>query len=298
MLRSLYSGVSGVQNHQVMMDIVGNNIANVNTIGFKAGRGNFADAISQILRPGQMSLTNRGVVNPVQIGLGVQLQSISNNFSQGALESTGYATDLAIQGDGFFIVQGGDTTYYTRAGNFSIDAEGRLFAGNGIGIVQGRMANEEGVIENMALTDMTIPLAHKIPAKATSEVELYSNLDADATESNASLTNAGDSLVTNVAGIAANGLGGEHSIAITGIQATNSTLDSVAVGMTLDTLLADIGGGPNDLGDFTITVDEGSDHESVITITGLDDESTLDDLLSKLNTQLSGVTFTFDEVAG
>jgi len=276
------------------MDIVGNNIANVNTIGFKSGRGNFADTISQMLRPGQNSLTNRGSVNPVQVGLGVQLQSIANNFNQGSLEATGYATDLAIHGDGFFIVQGGDSTFYTRAGNFTLDAEGRMIAGNGMGIVQGRMANEEGVIENQALTDLIIPLEQKIPAKATTEVQLYSNLDVDATDSDATLIDAALTGVSEVNGIAADGLGGEHSILIEGLQAQNSYGESDPVdGMALETLLIDIPG-VSSIGDLTITVDEGSDHESQVQIIGLDDTSTVSDLLSKLNSQVDGATFELD----
>jgi flagellar hook protein FlgE len=296
MLRSLNSGVSGVQNHQMKMDIVGNNIANVNTIGFKSGRGNFADTISQMLRPGQNSLTNRGSVNPVQVGLGVQLQSIANNFNQGSLESTGYATDLAIHGDGFFIVQGGDSTFYTRAGNFTLDADGRMIAGNGMGIVQGRMANETGEIENSALVDMMIPLEQKIPAKATTEVQLYSNLDADATEANASLADAGLTGVSAVNGIAADGLGGTHDITISGSQPIASSVNGTAVvGMDLTTPLVDVGGvGLTTVGDITITVDEGTDSESQVTITGLDENSTVGDFLSQLNTQVTGVEFALD----
>ncbi len=298
MMRSLNSGVTGVQSHQIMMDVVGNNVANVNTIGFKSSRANFADAISQILRPGQGSLTNRGTVNPVQVGLGVQLQSISNNFSQGSLESTGYATDLALLGDGFFMVQGGDTTYYTRAGNFTLDAEGNMIAGNGIGTVLGRMANEDGVIEDTALTGLQIPLARKIPARATTEVEVYSNLDADATDSEASLVDATTTGVTSVAGVAANGLGGTHDITITGANAQNSTLGSTLTGFGMDTLLTDLAGaGLTGVDDLTIVVDDGSNHESTVTITGLDNESTVGDLLTKLNAQVSGVDFDYDDQA-
>jgi flagellar hook protein FlgE len=293
MLRSLNSGVSGVQNHQVMMDIVGNNIANVNTIGFKSGRGNFSDSISQLLRPGQNSLTNRGVVNPVQVGLGVQLQSIANNFNQGSLESTGYATDLGIHGDGFFIVQGGESTFYTRAGNFGLDSEGRMIGGNGQGIVQGRMANSEGVIENQALVDVIIPLEQKIPARATTEVQMYSNLDADATDSDASLVDADVSGVTRVNGIAVDGLGGLHSIDIVGDPPANSFgISNVGGGVLIDDTLADLG--ITDIDGFTVVVDEGTEHESTVTITDLDLTSTVSELLGQMNSQVPGVEFAFD----
>ena len=134
MLRSMYSGVSGLRTHQTMMDVVGNNIANVNTAGFKASTTVFQDVLSQTLQgaaaPGVPAGTTGGT-NPAQVGLGVQLAGISTNTSQGSSQLTGRATDLAVQGDGYFAIQQNGEELYTRAGSFNIDATGQLTTASG-----------------------------------------------------------------------------------------------------------------------------------------------------------------------
>lgn len=121
MLRSLFSGISGMKNHQIRLDVIGNNIANVNTMGYKANRVVFKDVFSQTLRSG-----NTGQ-NPLQVGLGVALGSIDTLHTTGNLQSTGVATDLALEGNGFFMVMDDEGTIsYTRAGNFGFDHEGYL----------------------------------------------------------------------------------------------------------------------------------------------------------------------------
>ena len=145
-MRSLYAGVSGLKNHQIMMDVTGNNISNVNTAGFKSGRVVFSETFAQTLRGTTAPISNVGGTNPMQIGLGTTLQQIDTLFAQGNIETTGQTTDLAIQGDGFFVVKQGDQKFYTRAGAFHFDADGSLInPGNGA-IIQGRMANTAGVI--------------------------------------------------------------------------------------------------------------------------------------------------------
>ncbi|PUU87850.1 flagellar hook protein FlgE [Halanaerobium congolense] len=129
MLRSMYAGVSGLNTHQQMMDVTGNNIANVNTIGFKSSRVTFKEMLSQTLKGASRPSENRAGTNPQQIGLGVGLGSIDNDMSSGNLQSTGKTSDVAIQGDGFFVLQDGDQKYYTRAGNFNFDAQGNLYSG-------------------------------------------------------------------------------------------------------------------------------------------------------------------------
>ncbi len=121
MLRSFFSGISGLRTHQLAMDVVGNNIANVNTPGFKGGRVSFKDTLSQTMSGAKAGTAAIGGVNPMQIGLGMTIASIDNNFNQGSLQSTGVATDLEIQGDGFFVVGDGTNFFYTRAGVFNID---------------------------------------------------------------------------------------------------------------------------------------------------------------------------------
>ncbi|MDD4334571.1 MAG: flagellar hook-basal body complex protein [Desulfotomaculaceae bacterium] len=132
MIRSLYSGVSGMKNHQVRMDVIGNNIANVNTSGFKSSRANFQDTLYQAIRSGSAATTNAlGGVNPSQVGLGMSVSSITGNMGQGNTQSTGRTLDLAIQGNGWFAVSDGANTYYTREGVFYIDDAGNLVNSNG-----------------------------------------------------------------------------------------------------------------------------------------------------------------------
>ncbi|GIH97583.1 flagellar hook-basal body complex protein [Planobispora siamensis] len=137
MLRSLYSGISGLRVHQTMMDVTGNNIANVNTTGFKTSQTTFQDTLSQMMRAAGAPQAADGVnqaaggSNPAQVGLGVRLAGIETNFGQGAAQTTGRKTDLMIQGDGFFVVQNGTEQLYTRAGSFSLDANSTLVTPDG-----------------------------------------------------------------------------------------------------------------------------------------------------------------------
>lgn len=137
MLRSMYSAVSGLRNHQIMLDVTGNNIANVNTFGFKAGRAVFEDNLSQLVRgaaaptPGTGGAPGIGGINPAQIGLGVRLGAITNIMAQGGLQVTNQTTDLAIQGDGFFTVEKAGANFYTRNGAFNFDTDGNLVTSNG-----------------------------------------------------------------------------------------------------------------------------------------------------------------------
>jgi flagellar hook protein FlgE len=133
MLRSLNSGVSGIQHFQQKMDVIGNNIANVNTTGFKSGRVDFADAFSDTLQKSNAT-TGSSSGNPsMQIGLGVSTSAIRNMYTQGAVTQTGYATDLAISGEGFFVVRDPVTgnEYATRAGNFRLDGNNYLITDSG-----------------------------------------------------------------------------------------------------------------------------------------------------------------------
>ena len=186
MMRSLYSGVSGMQNHQTRLDVIGNNVANVNTTGFKRGRVNFQDMISQQLSGAARPTTEVGGVNPKEVGLGVMTASIDTIFTQGNLQSTGVSTDVAIQGNGFFILKNGEESFYTRAGAFSLDSEGTLVnPANGMR-VQGWMAEElngEMVLNTAGSTeDIIIPVGTKDPAKATQNVDFACNLNKNTPE--------------------------------------------------------------------------------------------------------------------
>ncbi len=126
MMRSLFAGVSALRYHQVRMDVIGNNIANVNTVGYKSSRVTFKDLLSQTLRDASAPQNNRGGTNPFQVGLGVNLGAIHTYHTQGNPQATGVATDLAIEGDGYFILSNGPERFYTRAGMFDLDRDGNL----------------------------------------------------------------------------------------------------------------------------------------------------------------------------
>ncbi|MFC7372177.1 flagellar basal body rod protein FlgG [Fictibacillus iocasae] len=139
MLRSMYSGISGMKNFQVKLDVIGNNIANVNTYGFKKGRTTFKDLVSQQIAGATAPGTDRGGVNARQVGLGSQIASIDTVQTQGSLQTTGRPLDLGISGDGFFIVGTGTATApnmnFTRAGNFYLDKDGTLVNSDGLFVV-------------------------------------------------------------------------------------------------------------------------------------------------------------------
>jgi len=184
MMRSLFSGVSGLRNHQVQMDIIGNNIANVNTIAFKSSRLLFQDMLSQTLRVAGGATEGRGGTNPQQAGLGMRIGSIDTIFSQGNLMATQRKTDLAIQGEGFFILSDGINRYYSRAGGFDFDLNGRMVnPANGY-IAQGYMAT--GDTMGTIIEDVKIEFNQSLPANVTTEVSLAGNVKSDVTSTSAS----------------------------------------------------------------------------------------------------------------
>ncbi|MBF0431620.1 MAG: flagellar hook-basal body complex protein [Fibrobacteria bacterium] len=181
MLRSLDSAVSGLRNHQVRMDIIGNNIANINTIGFKTSRLTFEESLSQLLQGSTRPPGESGGTNPIQVGLGMGVGSIDTKFSQGNLEATGQTTDLAIEGSSFFAVANGEETFYTRNGAFQLDAKGSLVLPTNGFVVQGKIADMEGNFPpGTVIEDVKIPLNEQAPAHATENITFGKNLDSDA----------------------------------------------------------------------------------------------------------------------
>lgn len=182
MMRSLFSGVSGLKSHQTRMDVIGNNIANVNTTGFKSSRTTFADTLSQTLTGASSPQDELGGTNPKQIGLGTGVASIDTIFTDGSVQSTGKNTDLCLSGNGLFIVKQGGQTYYTRDGAFEFDAEGNYVLPSSGLYVQGWMA-ENGVLpatENESnMKNITIPSAKGMASKATKTATYENNLKAD-----------------------------------------------------------------------------------------------------------------------
>ncbi len=179
MMRSMYAGVTGLRNHQVRMDAIGNNIANVNTVGYKASRVTFQDALNQTMRGASAPSPDgsRGGINPMQIGLGMNVASIDVLHSQGNLQNTGQITDLALQGDGFFILSDGSQNYYTRAGNFIKEKDGRIVnSSNGL-MVRGWMADSSGNINtNTTTTTIQLPVGQTIQPRATTEIDFGGNI--------------------------------------------------------------------------------------------------------------------------
>ena len=180
MMRSMYSGVAGLKGHQTKMDVVGNNIANVNTTGFKSGRVTFADTLSQTTSNASAPTGNIGGTNPKQIGLGVGVSTIDTLFTDGSVQATGKNTDLCLSGNGLFVVKSGNEEYYTRNGAFEFDANGTyVMPGSGMK-VQGYMA-VNGDLSGAAGTpgDITIQNGQSMEAVSTTTATYSKNLKAD-----------------------------------------------------------------------------------------------------------------------
>ncbi len=180
-MRSLWSGVSGLQAHQVAMDVEGNNISNVNTTGFKYSRADFGTMFSQTVKIATAPTDGRGGSNPLQIGLGVSVSSTTRIHSQGSVQTTDKNTDVAINGDGFFMVSddGGLTNYLTRSGDFKLDAYGN-FVNNAGFVVQGWNINWDTQSIDSSRTPQNIfidPGMH-IPAAKSTEVAIKANLNS------------------------------------------------------------------------------------------------------------------------
>lgn len=231
MMMSMFSSVSGLKAHQTRMDVIGNNIANVNTVGFKGSRATFQEIFSQTLSGSGApdSATGRGGTNPMQIGLGMNIDAIDTTMTRGSVQRTDSPTDLSIEGEGFFIVRSGsEGTYnFTRAGNFTIDKSGNLVTADGAN-VQGWMKYEltdsgyvfdtEEAIKPLNLYDDEYNLNKRIiAAKATTSATLAGNLDASETPV------SGDS--TTPVGSGALGAIGQDDVDSTGAAGTDGIPD-------------------------------------------------------------------------
>ncbi len=249
MLRSLYSGISGLRAHQTMLDVTGNNIANVNTAGFKASSTQFQDTLSQMTQGAGAPQAETGGTNPAQIGLGVRVAGVSTNFSQGSSQNTGRATDMMISGDGFFITSKAGQQLYTRAGAFDMDAAGRLVSPDG-GILQGWSAangavNLGGPVGQIALSpnttsaavattkaslDGNLPSDAAVGTSVERQVKVY---DADGASRSLTLTFSRSAGGWEVAGADANGATGNTTLAFTNGALTSGGAMTVG-GVTVD----------------------------------------------------------------
>ncbi|KAB3531380.1 flagellar hook protein FlgE [Alkaliphilus serpentinus] len=180
MMRSMFSAVSGLRAHQTRMDVIGNNIANVNTVGFKGSRVTFQEVFSQTLRGAGSPQDGRGGTNPQQVGLGINVASMDTFHIRGAVERTDYNTDLMVNGDGFFIVAD-DPNFlnrsYTRGGNFALDEAGNLVTADGYRVL-GYMADENGVLKSN-LEGLQISKAVTFDAQVTANVNFEGNLNSE-----------------------------------------------------------------------------------------------------------------------
>ena len=190
MLRSMFSAISGLRAHQTKMDVTGNNIANVNTVGFKGSQTVFQDTLSQVIRAGGAPAADRGGTNPAQVGLGVKVAAITTNWTQGATQSTGRSTDFMIEGDGFFVTRSGTEQLYTRAGSFDFDGTGKLVTPDG-SVLQGWMADANGVVNpNGPIGDLSVPYGQLVNPEATTTGSIVGNIPSE--------TLPGESLQTGI----------------------------------------------------------------------------------------------------
>ena len=179
---ALSSGVTGLQAHQQMLDVAGNNLANVNTTSFKASRTGFSELLSQTLSQASQPTDRVGGTNPQQMGSGVGVSSITPNMTQGSIVNTGNPLDVAIEGEGYFVVNGGGQELYTRAGAFNVDENGDLVdPATGYRVQRIGLTGEADGFQISGDSSIRIPYDVALPAQATSEVTFTGNLSSDAT---------------------------------------------------------------------------------------------------------------------
>ena len=223
LLNSLFSGVSGLQNLQSMMDVIGNNIANVDTIGFKSSRVTFSDTFNELIKSGTNPTSTTGGTNSFQVGLGMKINSIDRNWNQGTFQTTGISTDLALQGPGMFILNSNGQNFYSRAGSFIFDANGKLVDPQNGAVVQGKVANGLGQIpQGTAVQDVVVDKNLKLPAIKTSNVSWSGNLQSSSATVATNVVNMNDTLAGNSP---TNGTTLSSSSTIVGKNGANYTLD-------------------------------------------------------------------------
>lgn len=250
MLRSLYSGVSGLSVNQSSMDVIGNNIANVNTIGFKQSRAVFQDLLSQTLVGGKTPTDSRGGINPRQVGSGAYLAAVDNIFSDGVVKGTQKTTDLAVQGNGMFVVrgEGNNEYYYTRAGDFNFDRSQTLTTPSGYK-VQGWMSDPDtGALKlDGGVSDIVLGTAYQVmKPKASTEVNFAGTLD---TTAKASILKYPQFLTQATAGLKFSSLKSESGTALDLGTNEKVTIKAHATGKTFMSEVFNSGGTPMNLTD-------------------------------------------------
>jgi len=180
MSNALLSGVSGLKAHQIMLDAAGNNLANVNTTAFKASRVTFADLLSETLRDASQPSASTGGTNPMQVGSGVAVASIDRNILQGSLINTGQPLDMALEGNGYFVLNDGQKDVYTRVGSFAVDAQYYLVdPGTGHRVQRIGSEGETEGFQDPSSNDIRIPFDVSLPAQQTETISYTGHLQAD-----------------------------------------------------------------------------------------------------------------------
>ena len=262
MSSALSAGVTGLQAHQKMLDIAGNNLANVNTTAFKSSRITFSELLSETIKKASQPTSTIGGTNPQQMGSGVGVSGITPNMTQGSIVNTGNPLDLALEGEGYFVLSSGSQDVYTRAGAFAVDANSNLVDPATGYIVQriGSTGEADG-FQIPGNSNIKVPYDVAMPASATSLIRLAGNLSADATL---------DTVQTNV---------------LKSNTALTTTSDNVATGSTL---FSELSGGT--FSSATITVSGYKHDGTAIAATDIsiadDGSTTVDDFLDDLNTIL------------
>src|SRR5579862_5793409 len=267
----LTSGVTGLQAMQKMLDVVGNNLANTNTTGFKAQDVQFSDLLYQTYQAAAGATANVGGTNPVQVGTGVQVASIATDLQQGALETTGNQLDLALQGNGFFVVNNGVEDLYTRAGSFGVDSQGFLVDPATGDRVQRFGSVGEGSATSAAFqttgdNNIKIPGGTEIPGQATSMITIQGNLPATAVGPLAQLLTSAQPLTSG-------------GVAATSTTALNSLDDNTSKYQTGDSIL------------IQGTSATGTAVNTTLSVTAT---TTVGDLLTAINANFPGSTATLN----
>lgn len=323
--RAMYTAISGIRNQQTAIDVIANNVANSSTIGFKKGRMTFKETYALLLQGASRPPGDQGGVNPLQVGNGSAIGSIDNIFGQGNIQSTGTMTDLAIRGDGFFVVSDGQRNYFTRDGAFQWDSNGKLVIPTNGMKVQGRIADANGIVnEGSPIGDITVPFGTVDSAKATTDVQFVGNLDAS-TQPNGNILTTDRLYAKELSGVTTdiNGLyaKGNANLQITGLSANSTTVsvtssnstngneitqtytyvkEDTGVGSmdfhTLDDLIAEINNDFNTVADPSMSVALNENSELVFTNLGaVNNTLTLSSVNSVLNKALASANGTVGE---
>jgi flagellar hook protein FlgE len=253
MFRSMFAAVSGLRNHQTFLDVIGNNIANVNTVGFKAGRILFSDVMSQTTRAASGPQQGQGGINPIQIGLGMQVAGVDTIQTPGYSQATGKITDLAIQGDGYFVYNDGSRDYYSRDGALDLSVDGTIVNQSTGLVLRGWVPGADGLIDtSQPLSAITVPLGETLSGQPSASISIAGNLDASmngygqVTQSNA----------TGGKGIVSGFYSGpstlKYVVKVATVDATTGEVTGIQVstdnGLTFGATIATSGGTPVDIG--------------------------------------------------